>query len=117
MPAPDPTWDFLSPASKGQVLAALRDEFETVWSLVSDPLHWGSPTGCAGWDTADMVGHLLDVTSGYVAGFDAARRNEHFDGGPMPSMADAYDEAARSYRSVSREELLERLRADTDRLL
>jgi uncharacterized protein (TIGR03083 family) len=65
-----------------------------------------------------MVGHLIDATESYLTGFDIAR---HGGAAPEPvgvaGMAKASDQAARAFRSVPRDELLARLRDDTDRLI
>ena len=65
-----------------------------------------------------MIGHLLDATESYLAGFDIAR---HGGAAPEPvgvaGMAKAPDVAARAFRSVPRDELLARLRDTTDQLI
>src|SRR5439155_14454026 len=114
----DPTWDFRNPAAKGRLLAVLRRESDEMFELVAEPAHWHTPTACAGWEIRDMVGHLIDATESFRTGFDIARR-----GGAAPAsvgvagMAKASDEAARAFRSVPRDELLARLRDDTDQLI
>src|SRR4051812_18811118 len=105
----DPTWDFRDPASKTRVLAVLRGEIDKMFELASDPAHWQTPTACTGWEVRDIVGHLVDATDGYLAGVDIARA-----GGAasepvgVAGMAEAFDEAARAFRSVPRPELLTR---------
>jgi uncharacterized protein (TIGR03083 family) len=114
----DPTWDFQDPAGKGRLLGVLRRELDGIFDLAADPSNWNTPTACPGWELRDMVGHLLDATDSYLAGFDIARR-----GGTAPpsvgvaGMAVASDEAARAYRSTPRDELLARFRDRTDQLL
>jgi uncharacterized protein (TIGR03083 family) len=116
--ASDPTWDFQNPASKTRLLGVLRAEIDEMFKLAADPAHWHTPTACAGWEVRDMVGHLIDATESYLTGFD----NAH-DGGAAPEpvgvagMAKASDEAARAFREVPRDELLARLRDDTDQLI
>ena len=86
-----------------------------MFELASDPDRWQSPTACAGWELRDMIGHLLDATESYLWGIDLARQ-----GGAAPQpvgvsgMAKAFDEAARSFRSVPRDEVLARLGDKTD---
>jgi uncharacterized protein (TIGR03083 family) len=116
--ASDPTWDFQNPAGKARLLGVLRRETDEMFELVAEPAHWHKPTACPGWEIRDMVGHLIDATESFRAGFDIARR-----GGTAPAsvgvagMAKASDEAARAFRSVPREELLARLRDDTDHVI
>ncbi len=65
-----------------------------------------------------MIGHLLDATETYLAGFAIVR-----DGGAPPEpvgvagMATASDEAARRYRSVGHQELLARFRDASEALV
>lgn len=116
--ASDPTWDFRHPASKGRLLSVLEREIDEMLELAGDPTHWNTPTACEGWEVRDMVGHLVDATETYLAAFDLASRGV---AGEKPigvaDMAKASDDAARAFRSVSRPELLDRLRAQSDRLL
>jgi uncharacterized protein (TIGR03083 family) len=116
--ADDPSWNFQTPAGKERLLGVLRREIDEMFDLASDPTRWNTPTACPGWELRDMIGHLVDATEGYLAGFDLARRGA---GAPEPvgvaGMAEASDRAARAFRSVPRDELLTRLRDGTDRLL
>ncbi len=114
----DPTWDFLNPASKGRVLDVLQREVGEMFELAAEPARWHTPTACAGWEVRDMVGHLVAETEGYLRAFDSARRGvaaEEPVG--VAGMAKAADEAARALRHVQRDELLERLRDETGRLI
>jgi len=114
----DATWDFRDSASKDRLLAVLRREIDEMLELVAEPARWHTPTACTGWEVRDMVGHLLDATESYLAGFEIARCGAT---APEPigvaGMANESDAAARAYRSVPREELLARLHDDTDRLM
>ena len=115
----DPTWNFLDPASKRRLLDVLRREIEEMFDLAAEPASWHAPTACAGWEVRDMVGHLVAETEGYLSAFDTARRGAAPAKEPVgvAGMAKASDEAARAFRHVPRDELLERLRDDTDRLM
>ena len=65
-----------------------------------------------------MVGHLVDTTEEYFAGFDAARgRGEAKDPLGLTGMAGFVDEGAQVFRDVPQEELLGRLRKDLDQML
>jgi uncharacterized protein (TIGR03083 family) len=114
----DPSWDFQQPEGKERLLGVLRREIDDLYELAADPTRWNMPTACAGWELRDMIGHLLDATESYLLGFDLAR-----NGGTPPEpvgvarMAKAFDEAARSFRSVPRAELLARLRETTDQVM
>lgn len=114
----DPTWDFLNPASKDQLIAVLRREAEEVLALLGDLGRWHEPTACEGWEVRDMAGHLLDAAEACASAFELARRGAAArEGVGFAGMAKAYDEAARAFRTVPREELLEGLQAGTMRLL
>jgi uncharacterized protein (TIGR03083 family) len=116
--AGDPTWDFRNPASKDRLLGVLRGEIDEMFGLVADPARWHTPTACPGWEVRDMVGHLIDATDSYLTAFEIARNGE---AGPEPvgvaRMATATDQAARAFRPVPCDELVARLRDDTDRLI
>jgi uncharacterized protein (TIGR03083 family) len=116
--ATSPTWNFQDPASKDRLLSVLHAEIDAMFELTAEPARWHTPTACRGWEIRDMIGHLLDATGSYLTGFDIAR---HGGAAPEPvgvvGMAKASDRAARAFRSVPREELLARLREDTDRLI
>jgi uncharacterized protein (TIGR03083 family) len=116
--AGDPTWNLQDPASKDRILRVLREEIDEMFVLVGDPAHWNAPTACGGWEVRDMVGHLVDATEGYLAGFDIARRGGAAgDAVGVAGMAKASDEAARAFRSVERDDLLARFRDTTERLM
>jgi uncharacterized protein (TIGR03083 family) len=114
----DESWNFQHPAGGVRVLGVLRREIDELFELAADPARWQTSTACAGWELRDMVGHLLDATESYLAGFEIARH-----GGAAPEsvgvagVAKASDEAARAFRSVPRDELLARLRERTDKLM
>jgi uncharacterized protein (TIGR03083 family) len=90
-----------------------------MFGLAAEPGHWNAPTACAGWELRDMVGHLVAETEGYLSAFDSARRGVGVTEQPVgvAGMAKAADEAARALRDVPRDELLDRLRDKTDRLV
>jgi uncharacterized protein (TIGR03083 family) len=112
------TWDFRDPASKGLVLDVLEREIDDTFDLVADPRRWEAPTACEGWEVRDVIGHLVDTTEGYLPLFEIART-----GGAAPDplglrvMAQRVDEGAKAFRKVPRDELLDRLRDDRDRMM
>jgi uncharacterized protein (TIGR03083 family) len=116
--AGDPTWDFRTPAGKDRLLAVLRREVDAMAELTADPARWHTPTACPGWEVRDMIGHLLDATESFLAGFDIARAGDTApEAVGVTGSAEASDEGARAYRSVSREELLARHRDETEALI
>jgi uncharacterized protein (TIGR03083 family) len=114
----DPTWDFMNAASKERVLGVLRRGIDEMSDLAAEPDRWHAPTACTGWELRDMVGHLVTETEGYLSAFDTARRGVAAkDPIGVAGMAAAADEAARAFRHVPRDDLLERFRDRTDRLM
>ncbi len=114
----NPSWNFQTTAGRDRLLSVVRRESDAMFRLVAEPENWHVPTACAGWEVRDMVGHLVDATESYLTGFELAR-----EGGPPPKsvgvsgMAGASNEAALSFRSVARDELLERYRKRTSEIL
>ncbi|GAB3655903.1 hypothetical protein GCM10027589_15280 [Actinocorallia lasiicapitis] len=102
-------WNFAEFAAKKNLLARLRVEAERFFALVAEEGVWERGTAAGDWQVRDVAGHLLDVTEGYLAAFA--------DGGAVPEapyglagMAARCDERARRFRSVARDDLLDRLR-------
>ena len=115
----DPTWDFQNPASKDRLLGVLQREIDEMSELAAEPTRWHALTACEGWELRDMVGHLVAETEGYLSAFEIARRGGAGAREPVgvAGMAEASDAAARAFRDVPRDELLERLRDNNDRLM
>jgi uncharacterized protein (TIGR03083 family) len=98
------------------VVAGLRAELDRFWSRVADPEHWNSPTACEGWEARDLAGHLVDAGRSFLDGLDAAARGDTVSTVPPEQVAQAYDEAARSFRSTPRDEVLDQLRSGAEQL-
>jgi uncharacterized protein (TIGR03083 family) len=114
----DPTWNFQDPASKDRVLSVLRSEIDAMFQLVAEPSQWEAPTACAGWEARDVIGHLVDTTEGYLPAFAGARTNAAAEEPlGLRRMAELVDKQARALRKVPRDELLGRLRDDSERML
>jgi len=105
-------------SSKDLVLDVVRGERATFFDIVHDPANWRAPTRCAGWEVRDMVGHMIDVTEGYLANFDRARKGEE---APAPYgllvMGEKLNEHAQAFRSLSREAAISRLKTASDKML
>jgi uncharacterized protein (TIGR03083 family) len=118
MPTTAQSWNFMDVASKDHLLGVVQGEIDRTFDLLSEPDAWTAPTACEGWEARDVVGHLVDTTEGYLPAFELAR-----SGGTAPEplglrvMAERVDEAAKSLRKVGRDELLDRLRHDADRMM
>ena len=114
----DPTWNFQDPASKERVLDVLEGEMDAMFQLMDDPTRWEAPTACEKWQARDVVGHLVDTTEGYLPAFAGARDNAAADEPlGLRDMAELVDQGARGLREVPREELIGRLRDDSETMM
>lgn len=114
----DPTWNFQDPASKERVLNVLEGEMDAMFQLMDDPARWEAPTACEKWQARDVVGHLVDTTEGYLPAFAGARDNAAADEPlGLRDMAELVDQGARGLREVPREELIGRLRDDSETMM
>jgi uncharacterized protein (TIGR03083 family) len=111
-------WDATNPASKDNLLRAVREEAERMISLAEVPANWEAPTASGHWQVRDIVGHMVDVTEGYLEAFRIAR-----GGGEAPPphgllpMAQLLDEHAQAFRSESQPAMIRRLRNDLDQMM
>jgi uncharacterized protein (TIGR03083 family) len=111
-------WDATNYASKGNLLRIVREEAERMLQLASVPGNWEAPTASGHWQVRDIIGHMVDVTEGYLETFKTAR-----SGGTAPAplglrvMAQRLDEHAQAFRSVGQDDLLRRLRGDFDQMM
>ena len=114
----DASWNFQDPASKQRVLDVLQAEMDLMFDLVADPARWEAPTACENWEARDVVGHLVDTTEGYLPAF-AGARSDATPEAPLGvrDMATHVDQGAKSLRKVPREELIGRLRDDSERMM
>lgn len=111
-------WDATNPASKENLLRAVREEAERMIALAEVPENWEAPTASGHWQVRDIVGHMVDVTEGYLNAFGIAR-----EGGEAPPphgllpMAQVLDEHAQAFRSESQPAMIQRLRDDLDQMM
>jgi uncharacterized protein (TIGR03083 family) len=99
-------------SGKDTVLDVVRKESTDFFELVEDPKNWNVQTRCTEWEVRDMVGHMIDVTEGYLTRWESARKDEPRDTAGVLVMADSLNANAKYYRSLSREEAIKRLKAD-----
>jgi uncharacterized protein (TIGR03083 family) len=104
-------------SGKGTVLDVVRKESSDFFSLVDDPANWNMQTRCTEWEVRDLVGHMLDVTEGYLTRWDKARKNEPANSVGVLVMAEDLNEHAQSFRSLPREEAIRRLKADYAKMM
>src|SRR6266566_9217958 len=97
---------------KETVLDVLRRDQEKFFDLVEDPANWNVQTRCTEWEVRDIVGHMIDVTEGYLSRWEIAKRGESTDAAGLQVMGERLNDRAKEFRSLLREEALARLRAD-----
>src|SRR5262245_19619410 len=110
-------WNFMNPQSKANLLRAVQREAEQMFAMSAAPEAWEAPTGAGHWQVRDVIGHLVDTTESYFGAFDAARgHGGAADPLGLPEMSRYVDEGAQSFRSLSQEEMLRRIRADFEKM-
>lgn len=104
-------------SGKDTVLDVVRTERGRFYAIIDDPKNWESPTRSGHWQARDLVGHMIDVTEGYLTRWDMARRGDPATALGLLVMAQELDRVALTYRNLPREEAINRLKASSDRLL
>jgi uncharacterized protein (TIGR03083 family) len=104
-------------SGKDTVLDVVRTERGNFYQIIDDPKNWESPTRSGHWEVRDLVGHMIDVTEGYLNRWDMARRGEEADAIGLQVMAQELDRVALTFRSLPREEAIARLKGASDRLM
>ncbi len=99
-------------SGKEVVLDVVRKEAGDFFDLVEDPKNWTVQTRCTEWEVRDIVGHMIDVTEGYLKRWDKALKNEPIESVGLLVMADDLNRYAKSYRELPREEAIARLKKD-----
>ena len=103
--------------AKDTVLDVLKRDQKKFFGLVEDPRNWNLQTRCTEWEVRDLVGHLIDVTEGYLSRWDAARKGESPDALGLGVMGEKLNDHAKDLRSLSRDEALSRLKADKEKMM
>jgi uncharacterized protein (TIGR03083 family) len=82
-----------------------------------DEAPWEGRTASGHWQVRDLCGHMIDVTEGYLERFALARAGQE---APAPLglriMAEKLDEHATSFRSLSKEQAITRLKTASDKM-
>lgn len=102
--------------AKSTVLSVMRRDREKFTKLVSDPKNWNVMTRCEGWEVRDLVGHMIDVMEGYFKQWDATKRGESPTTAGLDVMGTTLNDHALDFRSLSREEALDRFKKDAAKL-
>jgi uncharacterized protein (TIGR03083 family) len=104
-------------SGKDTVLDVVRTEADRFFRIVDDPKNWNVQTRCTEWEVRDLVGHMIDVTEGYLARWDMAKKGEAADARGLLVMGESLNDAAQSFRRLPREEAITRLKTDYDRMM
>ena len=99
-------------SGKEAVLDVIRRESADFFSLVDDPKNWNVQTRCTEWEVRDVVGHMIDVTEGYLTRWDKAKNKQDATSVGLLVMAHDLNDKAQSFRSLPREEAISRLKND-----
>ncbi|GAA4346334.1 maleylpyruvate isomerase N-terminal domain-containing protein [Angustibacter luteus] len=112
------TWNAMSYEGKDTILRVVRTEAEHFFALAEAPGAWERTTPCDGWTSRDLVAHIIDTTEGYFKAFDAARGTGDAVPAPhgLPAMAGKVNEAATAFRGTPQTEMMDRLRADFEKM-
>jgi uncharacterized protein (TIGR03083 family) len=108
-----------APEGKDHLLRVVRRERQDFYDLIdgTNDETWKTPTACTEWEIRDVVGHLVDVTEGYIERFALARAKEPFpEPLGLPGMARMLDEGAKRFRTSSRSQLIARLKESSDKV-
>jgi len=103
-------------SAKDTVLDVARTERSKFYDIIDDPQNWNVQTRCSEWEVRDMVGHMIDVTEGYLTAWDMARKGETGNPFGLKIMHDRLNERSQSLRSLSREEAISRLKSASDKM-
>src|SRR5437870_3053140 len=104
-------------SGKDTVLDVVRTERGNFFDAVDDPENWNVQTRCTEWEVRDMVGHMIDVTEGYLSRWDVARKGETADVIPLAQMGEYLNRNAQAFRKLPREVAIARLKADSATML
>jgi len=102
--------------AKPTVMSVMRRDRANFVRLVSDPKNWNVMTRCTGWETRDLVGHMIDVMEGYFKNWDAAKKGETPTPLGMAAMGGTLNDHALDFRKLPREEALDRFKKDYEKL-
>jgi uncharacterized protein (TIGR03083 family) len=104
-------------SSKDVVLDVVRTERAKFYDVIDNPANWNVDTRCEGWQVRDLVGHMIDITEGYLGRWEMAHKGEYPAGIGWLVMAETLNQAAIAFRSLPRDEAIARLKSASDKLM
>src|SRR5438105_9825244 len=102
---------------KQTVMEVLRRDQKKFFDLVENPKNWNVQTRCTEWEVRDLVGHMIDVTEGYLSRWETAKKGESPGALGLQVMGETLNDHALEFRKLSREEALSRFKADRDKMM
>src|SRR5580693_7559461 len=103
---------------KDTILRVVRAEAAQMFALAEQPGAWEAPTACESWKVKDVIGHIVDTTEGYFTAFDIARSGSAApDAFGLVVMHEKAGASARSFGSLSQQEMMTRARGDLDKMM
>jgi uncharacterized protein (TIGR03083 family) len=107
----------MDPSGKDTVLDVVRTEREKFYKVIDEPQNWNVQTRCSEWEVRDMVGHMIDVTEGYLNRWEKARQGESAEVVPLTLMGEYLNQHAQAYRSLPREQAIQRLKTASEKMM
>jgi len=105
-------------SNKDLVLDVVRTERGRFYDIIDNPANWNVDTRCEGWEVRDIVGHMIDVTEGYLARWAIAEKGDEAPGAlGWVVMASKLNDGALAFRLLSRDEAIARLKSSSDKLM
>src|SRR5260370_10411813 len=104
-------------SAKDLVLDVVRADRAGFYQVIDVPANWEAPTRSGHWQVRDLVGHMIDVTEGYLTRWDMARRGDPATPLGLLVMAQELDRGALTFRNLPREEAISRLKSSSARLM
>jgi uncharacterized protein (TIGR03083 family) len=105
-------------SGKDTVLDVVRKERADFFKLIDDPANWNTQTRCTEWEVRDLVSHMIDVTEGYLTGWEKARKGEPpVDAVGTGVMGESLNKKAMALRTLGRDEAIARLKTASDKMM
>ena len=111
-------WNVMDFGNRDRLMQTIKEEADEFFQHTSKPENWEASTASGHWQVRDIVGHIVDVTEGYLEAFELARSGR--DAPPplgLRAMSELADQNARAFRSESQDTMIGRLRTGYERLM
>ena len=106
----------MAAGGKDTVLEVMRRDRKKFFDLVEDPKNWNVQTRCTEWEVRDLVGHMIDVTEGYLGRWEIAKKGDKADAAGLAVMGEKLNDHALEFRKLTREQAIERLKKDAAKM-